>query len=166
MRDSLINDKFDFVIPCQYDSCCQAGRNLSKVCQSQDKVKITSYIDRNNKIVWQNTEYNQIPLNREDNSKPKSDWGKWNIVDYEQESATSYSWLIILMVIVFIFLLLFIVGKNSKKRKALKNNPIPCKQAEDSKRKAIPESASSQVRPASDTMKKSNESVKPSVSPN
>lgn len=161
-----INDKFDFVIPCQYDSCCQAGRNLSKVCQSQDKVKIISYIDRNNKIVWQNTEYNQIPLNREDNSKPKSDWGKWNIVDYEQESATSYSWLIILIVIVFIFLLLFIVGKNSKKRKALKNNPIPCKQAEDSKRKAIPESASSQVRPASDTMKKSNESVKPSVSPN
>lgn len=161
-----INDKFDFVIPCQYDSCCQAGRNLSKVYQSQDKVKITSYIDRNNKIVWQNTEYNQISLNREDNSKPKSDWGKWNIVDYEQESATSYSWLIILIVIVFIFLLLFIVGKNSKKRKALKNSPIPCKQAEDSKRKAIPESASSQVRPTSDTMKKSNGTVKPSVSPN
>lgn len=39
-----INDKFDFVIPCQYDSCCQAGRNLSKVYQSQDNVKITSYI--------------------------------------------------------------------------------------------------------------------------
>lgn len=161
-----IDDKFDFIIPCQYDSCCQAGRNLSKVYQSQDKVKITSYIDRNNKIVWQNTEYNQISLNREDNSKPKSDWGKWNIVDYEQESATSYSWLIILIVIVFIFLLLFIVGKNSKKRKALKNSPIPCKQAEDSKGKAIPESASSPVRPTSGTMKKSNGTVKPSVSPN
>ena len=161
-----IDDKFDFVIPCQYDSCCQAGRNLSKVYQSQDKVKITSYIDRNNKIVWQNTEYNQISLNREDNSKPKSDWGKWNIVDYKQESATSYSWLIILIVIVFIFLLLFIVGKNNKKRKALKNSPIPCKQAEDSKGKAIPESASSQVRPTSSTIKKSNGTVKPSVSPN
>lgn len=161
-----IDDKFDFVIPCQYDSCCQAGKNLSKIYQSKDDIKITSYIDRNNKIVWQNTEYNQISLNREDNSKPKSDWGKWNIVDYEQESATSYSWLIILIVIVFIFLLLFIVGKNSKKRKALKNSPIPCEQAEDSKRKAIPESASSQVRPTSGTMKKSNGTVKPSVSPN
>ena len=161
-----IDDKFDFVIPCQYDSCCQAGRNLSKVYQSQDKVKITSYIDRNNKIVWQNTEYNQISLNREDNSKPKSDWGKWNIVDYEQESATSYSWLIILIIIVFIFLLLFIVGKNSKKRNVLKNSPIPCKQAEDSKGKVIPESASSQVKPTSGTMKKSNGTVKPLVSPN
>ena len=161
-----IDDKFDFVIPCQYDSCCQAGRNLSKVYQSQDKVKITSYIDRTNKIVWQNTEYNQISLNREGNSKPKSDWGKWNIVDYEQESATSYLWLIILIIIVFIFLLLFIVGKNRKKRNALKNSPIPCKQAEDSKGKAIPESASSQVKPTSGTMKKSNGTVKPLVSPN
>lgn len=161
-----IDDKFDFVIPCQYDSCCQAGRNLSKVYQSQDKVKITSYIDRNNKIVWQNTEYNQISLNREDNSKPKSDWGKWNIVDYEQESATSYLWLIILIIIVFIFSITFLVRKNRKKRKALKNTPIPCKQAEDSKGKVIPESASSQVRPTSGTMKKSNETVKPSVSPN
>lgn len=161
-----IDDNFDFVISCQYDSCCQAGRNLSKIYQSKDDIKITSYIDRSNKIVWQNTEYNQISINREDNSKPKSDWGKWDIVDYEQESATSYLWLIILIIIVFIFLLLFLYRRNSKKRKALKNSPISYKQIGDSKGKAIPESASSQVKPTSGTMKKSNGTVKPLVSPN
>lgn len=114
-----IDNKFDFVISCQYDSCCQAGRSLSKIYQSQDGIKIISYIDRNNKIVWQNTEYNQISQRQRDNSKPKSDWGKWGIVDYEQESTTSYLWLIILVIIVFIFLLLSRYKKNSKKRKTL-----------------------------------------------
>ena len=161
-----INDKFDFVIPCQYDSCCQAGRNLSKVYQSQDKVKITSYIDRNNKIVWQNTEYNQISLNREDNSKPKSDWGKWNIVDYEQESATSYLWLIILIIIAFIFLLFFLFRKNNKKRRAQKNSLIPYKQTEDSKGNTTSESAYSLAKPTSGILRKSNETVKPSDSSN
>ena len=161
-----IDDKFDFVIPCQYDSCCQAGRNLSKVYQSQDKVKITSYIDRNNKIVWQNTEYNQISLNREDNSKLKSDWGKWNIVDYEQESATSYLWLIILIIIAFLLLLLFLYRKYSKKDKAPKNRPIPCKQTEDSKGNTISGSTSFQARPTSDILKKNIEAAKSSVSPN
>ena len=161
-----IDDKFDFVIPCQYDSCCQAGRNLSKVYQSQDKVKIISYIDRNNKIVWQNTEYNQISLNREDNSKLKSDWGKWNIVDYEQESATSYLWLIILIIIAFLLLLLFLYRKYSKKDKAPKNRPIPCKQTEDSKGNTISGSTSFQARPTSDILKKNIEAAKSSVSPN
>lgn len=95
-----IDDKFDFVVSCQYDSCCQAGKNLSKIYQNQGK--ITSYIDRNNKIVWQNTEFNQNSLNRESNAKPKSDWGKWTVVDYEQQSTTSYLWLII-TIIFFVF---------------------------------------------------------------
>lgn len=161
-----INDKFDFVIPCQYDSCCQAGRNLSKVYQSQYKVKITSYIDRNNKIVWQNTEYNQISLNREDNSKPKSDWGKWNIVDYEQESATSYLWLIILIIIAFIFFVVFLIRKNNKKRRAQKIVSFHIKQTEDSKGNTTSESAYSQAKPTSGILRKSNKTVKPSVSSN
>lgn len=120
-----IDDKFDFVVSCQYDSCCQAGKNLSKIYQNQGK--ITSYIDRNNKIVWQNTEFNQNSLNRESNAKPKSDWGKWTVVDYEQESTTSYLWLII-TIIFFVFLLLSLYGKNSKKRKT-----ISCKRTEEEK---------------------------------
>lgn len=161
-----IDDKFDFVIPCQYDSCCQAGRNLSKVYQSQDQVKITSYIDRNNNIVWQNTEYNQFFLNREDNSKPKSDWGKWNIVDYEQESATSYLWLIILIIIVSIFLSLFLYRNNSTKREASNNSSISYKQTEDFNRKTISESAFSQAKLTSDIQKKHSETINSSVSPN
>ena len=161
-----INDKFDFVISCQYDSCCQAGKILSKVYQSRDNNKITSYIDRNNKIVWQNTEFNQISFNREDNSKPKSDWGKWNIVDYEYESATSYLWLIILIIVVFIFLLLFLYRKKYKKRKAQKNSPILIKQTAEVKRKPISDSASSSVGFTNGVQKKINVIVNPSVSSN
>ena len=110
-----IDNKFNILIPCQYDSCCPAGRNLSKIYQYYNNIKTTSYIDRTNKIVWQNTEYNQISTKRDDNSKQKSDWGKWNMVDYEQESAFSYSWIIILAITVFIILLSFLTYSNIRK---------------------------------------------------
>lgn len=112
-----IDNKFNILIPCQYDSCCPAGRNLSKIYQYYNNIKTTSYIDRTNKIVWQNTEYNQISTKRDDNSKQKSDWGKWNMVDYEQESAFSYSWIIILAITVFIILLSFLYKTKTLKYK-------------------------------------------------
>ena len=156
-----IDANFDYVITCQYDSCCEAGRNLSKIYQSQDKVKITSYIDRNNKIVWQNTEFKNISLNRENNFKPKSDWGKWNIVDYEQESANSYLWLIILIIIFFVSLFLFLYKVNIKKHKVQENSPIICKKTD--KFKEIHESASSKVALTNSIQKKTNENVNSSV---
>lgn len=51
-----INNYFEFVIPCEYDSCAIAGKNLCRVYsgeKSKNKYAIVSYIDRNNNVVWQ-----------------------------------------------------------------------------------------------------------------
>ena len=87
-------------------------------------------------------------------AKPKSDWGKWDIVDYEQDSATSYLWPIILTIIVFIFLLLFLYRRNCKKRKTLINRPISCKQTEDSNEKTTTLIAPFHARPTGDILDK------------
>lgn len=159
-----INHQFDFVIPCQYDSCCWAGRNLSKVYQSLEGVKITSYIDRDNNIVWQNTEYDSFP--RKDTSKPKSDWGQWAIVEYEQKSATSYLWLIILAIMLFIVLRLFRYKGNSKKHKSANKYSTSRKQAKESQKHIYAILASAQAKSTNAGLGKTpNGTITPSVTP-
>ncbi len=74
-----IDTNFNIVIPCQYDSCFQAGKNLMLVINSSYP-RIVSYINRAGETVWQNT-------------KLKDDWsrsiydvssgGHWREVQYK-----------------------------------------------------------------------------------
>jgi len=55
-----INTEFNIVIPCKYDSCAIAGRNLCRVYsgrKTENDYSIISYIDRNGKVKWQNVNY-------------------------------------------------------------------------------------------------------------
>ena len=82
-----INTKFDVVIPCKYDSCCIAEKKLCKVYQSNDDVQIVSYIDRNENIVWQQTNHKSI-LDRSSNNalawrhslEPSDENNQWTLV--------------------------------------------------------------------------------------
>lgn len=61
-------------IPCQYDSCYVAGKELCKVYSSKsDEVKVVSYIRRNGEIVWQSTIVSSF-MDKYKPSKPLSNW--------------------------------------------------------------------------------------------
>lgn len=55
-----IDKEFNITIPCKYDSCAIAGRNLCRVYsgkRTQSGFSIVSYINKQNEIVWQNIDY-------------------------------------------------------------------------------------------------------------
>lgn len=64
-----INNEFDVVIPCKYDSCAIAGKTLCRVYggkKTDNGYSIISYINRNGKIVWQNVNYEDSYLKQAD----------------------------------------------------------------------------------------------------
>lgn len=67
-----IDNNFKIIIPCKYDSCAIAGENLCRVYSGEKTDKgypIISYINRQNKIVWQNINYNDINANLSNRKK-------------------------------------------------------------------------------------------------
>lgn len=69
-----VDTTLTIAIPCQYDSCYVAGKELCKVYSSKtDEVKVVSYIRRNGEIVWQNTIVSSI-IDKYKPSKPLSNW--------------------------------------------------------------------------------------------
>lgn len=55
-----IDKTFNISIPCKYDSCAIAGRNLCRVYSGERKqngFSIVSYINKKNEVVWQNIDY-------------------------------------------------------------------------------------------------------------
>lgn len=166
-----IDTNFNFIIPCQYDSCFQAGRNLAKIYQSPNNPKIISYINRNNDIVWQNTEYNEISLSRADNSKPKSDWGKWNDIEYEVDSSSYFELFILLGIIIAIgiILLIFYKKRNGKKENSLSlsvtktqiTTPFLVDSAEPQKGQNPIETSSSSIRSDAPQVNIRNQSASP-----
>lgn len=67
-----IDNNFKIIIPCKYDSCAIAGENLCRVYIGEKTDKgypIISYINRQNKIVWQNINYNDISDNLSNRKK-------------------------------------------------------------------------------------------------
>ena len=69
-----VDTTLTITIPCQYDSCYVAGKELCKVYSSKsDEVKVVSYIRRNGEIVWQNTIVSSF-MDKYKPSKPLSNW--------------------------------------------------------------------------------------------
>lgn len=55
-----IDKNFNIVIPCKYDSCSIAGKNLCRVYsgeRNRDGFSIVSYINKQNEVIWQNIDY-------------------------------------------------------------------------------------------------------------
>lgn len=104
-----INKDFRIVIPCKYDSCGYAGRNLCKVFSSSDEgsIKTQSYINRKGEIIWQ---YLDIKDKTKNIGKPQSSYGKWiENVEYEYDRGLALFKIAIILVPVVLVLLMLIL---------------------------------------------------------
>lgn len=110
-----INRNFNFVIPCKYDSCAIAGKNLCLVYsgkKSQNGYSILSYINQANEVVWQNIEFDDvIPFNKKTRVS-----GMWNEkIEYNYISKDNIIvWIKILIIAIAIIILIFVISKSRK----------------------------------------------------
>lgn len=118
-----INNNFNVVIPCKYDSCAIAEKNLCRVYGGRKNVKgysIISYIDRKGKIIWQNVNYvgNDWEKEVEKNNQV------WRQFEYSY-IGKNYWPLFIIILIIFLIIILLIISryenKNSEKNKEQEN---------------------------------------------
>lgn len=109
-----INDKFEIAIPCEYDSCAIAGKNLCRVYSGEKTKKgypIVSYIDRDNNIVWQSVNYSDTYFKGQDNN------GVWRDDIRYVYIGKSYTLLLCVAIIIALFAFaLFLIIKQRKKR--------------------------------------------------
>lgn len=71
-----IDKNFNIAIPCKYDSCSIAGKNLCRVYsgkRNRDGFSIVSYINRQNEVVWQDIDY-QGDFFEKPKEKPNGVW--------------------------------------------------------------------------------------------
>ena len=112
-----INTEFNVVIPCKYDSCAIAGKNLCRVYggrRTENGYSIISYIDRSGKVIWQNVNYEGNYLKKEV-GKTKHDWREFRYTYIGK----NYFPLFIIVSIVAIIAIILIVSRRHKKRSAL-----------------------------------------------
>ena len=112
-----INTEFNIVIPCKYDSCAIAGKNLCCVYggrQTEDGYSIMSYIDRSGKVIWQNMNEGNYWKNK--SGKTSHDWREFKYTYIGK----NYLPLVIIITIVAIIAVVFIVSRRYKKKSALK----------------------------------------------
>lgn len=124
-----INTEFNVVIPCKYDSCAIAGKNLCRVYSGQkteNGYSIISYIDRSGKVIWQNVNYEGNYWKNEV-GKTKHDWREFRYTYIGK----NYLPLFIIISIVVVIAIILILSKRHKKKSALdkekrnsKNNTI------------------------------------------
>lgn len=124
-----INTEFNEVIPCKYDSCAIAGKNLCRVYsgrKTENGYSIISYIDRRGKVIWQNVNYEGNYWKNEVEKK-KHDWREFKYTYIGK----NYLPLFIIISIVVVIAIILILSKRYKKKSALdkeknnaKNKPI------------------------------------------
>lgn len=124
-----INTEFNVVIPCKYDSCAIAGKNLCRVYsgrKTENGYSIISYIDRSGKVIWQNVNYEGNYWKNEI-GKTKHDWREFRYTYIGK----NYLPLFIIISIVVVIVIILILSKRHKKKSALdkenknsKNNTI------------------------------------------
>lgn len=131
-----INTDFNVVIPCKYDSCAIAGKNLCRVYggrKTENGYSIISYIDRDDKVIWQNVNYEGNYWENKDR-KTKRYWREFKY-DY---IGKNYLPLFIIVVIVTIITIILIVSRRHKKRSVLdKENVAPIKIVTDKTEKPL-----------------------------
>lgn len=131
-----INTDFNVVIPCKYDSCAIAGKNLCRVYggrKTENGYSIISYIDRDDKVIWQNVNYDGNYWENKDR-KTKRYWREFKY-DY---IGKNYLPLFIIVAIVTIITIILIVSRRHKKRSVLdKENVAPIKIVTDKTEKPL-----------------------------
>lgn len=101
-----IDSDFNIAIPCKYDSCAIAGKDLCKVytgVKTENGYPIVSYVNRNNEIVWQNVNY-ESKLFEKNNIKHNGVW--MDVIDYTYLGKDySIIWLCLIPMVVILFVL-------------------------------------------------------------
>ena len=109
-----INTEFNVVIPCKYDSCAIAGKNLCRVYggrKTENGYPIISYINRNGKVIWQNVNYEgNYWKNKE--GKTRRAWREFKYTYIGKNYLP-------LLIIVAIIAIILIASRRHKKRSAL-----------------------------------------------
>ena len=111
-----INKGFNLVIPCKYDSCAIAGKNLCRVYGGRKNkygYSIISYIDRKGNIIWQNINY-EVNNRKKETRKSKHDWRDF---DYSY-IGKNYLPLFIIIPIMVIIAMIIIASRRHKKKSA------------------------------------------------
>lgn len=107
-----INREFNIVIPCKYDSCAIAGKNLCRVYggrKTGNDYSIISYIDRKGQVIWQNVNYQSKYW--EEAKKNKHGWK-----DFEYSYiGKDYIPLYVILSIAFIIAVWLIVSRQHEK---------------------------------------------------
>lgn len=112
-----INTKFNVIIPCKYDSCAIAGKNLCRVYggrKIENGYSIISYIDREGKVIWQNVNYEGNYWKNKD-GKPKHVWREFKYTYIGK----NYLPLFIIAAIVAVITIILIISRQRKKRTPL-----------------------------------------------
>lgn len=140
-----INTEFNVVIPCKYDSCAIAGKNLCRVYggrKTENSYSIISYIDRNGKVIWQNVNYEGNYWEKEIGNT-KQDWRDFKYTYIGK----NYLPLFIIVSIVAIIVIILIVSRRHKKKYAQdkeKKDVAPIKIVTDKMEKPLDTSLSEQ----------------------
>lgn len=112
-----INTGFNVVIPCKYDSCAIAGKNLCRVYggrKTENGYSIISYIDRNGKVIWQNVNYEGNYWKKEVENT-KHDWRDFKYTHIGK----NYLPLFIIVSIAALIAIILIVSRRHKKDSVL-----------------------------------------------
>lgn len=113
-----IDNDFNIVIPCKYDSCAIAGKNLCRVYsgkKTEQGYSIVSYINRKNKIVWQNINYKDYKEFYFEQREVKQN-GEWrdNIAyDYIGKDFTLV-W--VCLIFILLIIVIYLVGRKNKRK--------------------------------------------------
>lgn len=117
-----INKDFQLVIPCKYDSCAIAGKNLCRVYsgdRTENGFSIISYINRQNNVVWQNVVYNSNYFNEKSDTPTI---GKWRDFDYVYMGKNYTIVWILIGLGVLLFTIIFFARLHNRRRKVIKDN--------------------------------------------
>lgn len=109
-----INTEFKIVIPCKYDSCAIAGKNLCRVYsgrKNEHGYSIISYINRNGEIVWQNVNYNGNYYKKEV-GKVKHNWRDF---EYTYMGKNYLPLFMVVTIVAIIAMVLIVVIRYNKK---------------------------------------------------
>ena len=145
-----INTEFNVVIPCKYDSCAIAGKNLCRVYggrKIENSYSIISYIDREGKVIWQNVNYEGNYWKNKD-GKQKHGWREFKYTYIGK----NYLPLFIIVMIVAIIAIVLIVSRRYKKESVLdrKKKDATTDKIDNDKVEKVSDTSSSERKRADD----------------
>lgn len=143
-----INKDFNFVLPCKYDSCAIAGKSLCLVYGGKKTDKgysITSYINRDGNVVWQNVDYEGNYFVKSDNTANR----QWKDFDYKY-IGKNYPPILIIIIVTALLITINVISKKRNKKNLTSKDALPIEA--DGKQSAQPNKQTVSVLPESGSL--------------